>query len=329
MALITSKATLIAAITDTLNRADLSSASGGNVEIWIQLAEQRFQRDHRVREPGSNNAVLVSLMTTDPNWLLTAEPDIYLYGALCESAPYLKDDARLPMWEARLEASIERMSGSVRLNPNRTALAATTYAELQLAVADALNRGDIKNVIPLMVAFAEAGFRNDSRIRNLTSAAFSVDADDEALPAGLKVLESIAHNGPTYYGPIEKVGADVIGTLRGRFGASGAPAYAADIGGSLRFAPVPDTTYSLKITYWQTVTALSVGANWLYTAHPHIYYFGTLAQAGPWVKGDERAMGVVADAQMQLEDAVAKLDLEIWDRLNGGTLRRQFIAIGA
>lgn len=328
MALITTLATLKTAISDTLNRADISTASGGTMEVHIQLAEQRFQRDPRIREPGSNNSVLPSLMTTDPNWLLTAHPDIYLYGTLVELAPYLKDDARVPVWEQRYQDAVATLSGSVRLDPNRTALALTSYAELQLAVADALNRGDIKNIVPVMVALAEAGLRNDGRVRNLTNAAFSVDADDEALPAGLKVLESVAHNGPTYYGPIEKVGADMIGTLKGLYGESGVPAYCADVGGSLRFAPVPDTTYSLKITYWQTITALASGANWLYTNHPHIYFFATLAQAGPWVKGDVNAMGVVADAQGQLEDAIAKLDNEVWDRQWGGTLRRQFSPIG-
>lgn len=32
------------------------------------------------------------------NWLLTESPDIYLYGALVQSAPYLKEDERLQVW---------------------------------------------------------------------------------------------------------------------------------------------------------------------------------------------------------------------------------------
>ena len=32
------------------------------------------------------------------NWLLTNYPDAYLYGALAQSSPYLKDDARLQVW---------------------------------------------------------------------------------------------------------------------------------------------------------------------------------------------------------------------------------------
>jgi hypothetical protein len=32
------------------------------------------------------------------NWLLTYAPDLYLYGALLEATPYLKDDERLGTW---------------------------------------------------------------------------------------------------------------------------------------------------------------------------------------------------------------------------------------
>lgn len=32
------------------------------------------------------------------NWLLTKSPDLYLYGSLVAAEPYLKNDARLPVW---------------------------------------------------------------------------------------------------------------------------------------------------------------------------------------------------------------------------------------
>lgn len=32
------------------------------------------------------------------NWLILREPSLYLYGALCESAPFLKEDQRLVTW---------------------------------------------------------------------------------------------------------------------------------------------------------------------------------------------------------------------------------------
>ena len=39
-----------------------------------------------------------SLASNAANWLLTLAPDIYLYGALLESAPYIKEDARIQTW---------------------------------------------------------------------------------------------------------------------------------------------------------------------------------------------------------------------------------------
>jgi hypothetical protein len=32
------------------------------------------------------------------NWLLAMAPDLYLYGALLESAPYINEDARIQTW---------------------------------------------------------------------------------------------------------------------------------------------------------------------------------------------------------------------------------------
>lgn len=43
------------------------------------------------------------------NWLLTSHPDIYLYSALVEAAPYLKDDNRLQMWEMLREQRLEEL----------------------------------------------------------------------------------------------------------------------------------------------------------------------------------------------------------------------------
>lgn len=38
------------------------------------------------------------LATNSSNWLLALAPDLYLYGALLESAPYIKEDARIQTW---------------------------------------------------------------------------------------------------------------------------------------------------------------------------------------------------------------------------------------
>lgn len=43
------------------------------------------------------------LATYETNWLLARYPHVCLYGALKQSAPYLKDDARVSMWASLFE----------------------------------------------------------------------------------------------------------------------------------------------------------------------------------------------------------------------------------
>ena len=40
------------------------------------------------------------------NWLLTSHPGAYLFGALRQAAPYIRDDERVALWEAKYEAEI-------------------------------------------------------------------------------------------------------------------------------------------------------------------------------------------------------------------------------
>ena len=52
------------------------------------------------------------------NWLLTANPDIYLFGALVEAEPYLKNDERMPLWTNRLDKALTtlRLQGERELH---------------------------------------------------------------------------------------------------------------------------------------------------------------------------------------------------------------------
>jgi hypothetical protein len=45
----------------------------------------------------------------DTNWLLTNHPDVYLYGSLMHTAPYLKDDARVALWAGLLAQAMNEI----------------------------------------------------------------------------------------------------------------------------------------------------------------------------------------------------------------------------
>jgi hypothetical protein len=55
------------------------------------------------------------------NWLLAYAPDLYLYGALLEASPYLKDDERLATWSTLYINSI----GDIEIADQRASVAST------------------------------------------------------------------------------------------------------------------------------------------------------------------------------------------------------------
>lgn len=52
--------------------------------------------------------------TNTVNRFLLAHPDIYRYAALCESAPYLKEDPRLAVWEQALNNRLDDLHRSTQ-----------------------------------------------------------------------------------------------------------------------------------------------------------------------------------------------------------------------
>jgi hypothetical protein len=56
------------------------------------------------------DAEITPLSASAPtNWLLTDYPDIYLYGSLMHSAPFLRDDERLTEWEGLLNTALDEL----------------------------------------------------------------------------------------------------------------------------------------------------------------------------------------------------------------------------
>lgn len=44
------------------------------------------------------------------NWLLTLAPDLYMYGTLLESAPYMKEDERISTWSAGFSMALDGLN---------------------------------------------------------------------------------------------------------------------------------------------------------------------------------------------------------------------------
>lgn len=69
----------------------------------IGTQDQSYTLTYWAKVPTLNDAA-------PQNWLLLAEPGIYLYGTLVETAPYLKADARLGTWAGLYSAIVAGMT---------------------------------------------------------------------------------------------------------------------------------------------------------------------------------------------------------------------------
>lgn len=111
---------------DALDNKDATNTSTGK-PLYFSVVGNQF-RVHP--SPDSNYtaeltyyAQLSKLSDSNTtNWLLTDSPDVYLYGALIQAAPYLQDDARINVWSGLYAAGVE----AVQVSDDRAATSGGT-----------------------------------------------------------------------------------------------------------------------------------------------------------------------------------------------------------
>ena len=173
-------------------------------------------------------------------------------------------------------------------------MAITTYAELQTATANWLDRTDLTARIPEFIELSEANFNRVIRSPDMVTKddSFSIASRYTTLPTDtLEIVRIVLDLTPVVV--LEYLTPEEISERRVSMSATGKPYYFTVIGGStnqLEVVPSPDSTYTSSIVYYTRIAALSDSAtsNWLLAAHPDIYLFGTLVEAEPYLKNDER-----------------------------------------
>lgn len=167
----------------------------------------------------------------------------------------------------------------------------TDYASLQASVANWLHRADLAAQIPDFIALAEAKLSSNLVARqmevrtNLTATAGNAYL---TLPSDmLEMVRLTLQTDPIItlkYASPDELTADYPTSSTGR------PAVFAVIGGQVQMAPIPDSAYTLELTYQQRIPALSGTntTNWLLSGWPNAYLYGALCAAQPFIVNDTR-----------------------------------------
>ena len=170
-------------------------------------------------------------------------------------------------------------------------MAITTYAELQSAITDFLNRDDLDAKAPTFISLAESNLSRDIRHwRQEKRSTAELDTQYSAIPADfLEDIRFYITSGDTR--PLEKISQfELLDRKFRNLNTSGQPAYYALTAGEIEVYPVPDGTYTAELYYYSEIEALSDSntSNWMLQYFPDAYLYGSLIHSAPYLKDDSR-----------------------------------------
>lgn len=170
-------------------------------------------------------------------------------------------------------------------------MAITTYSDLQSTIANYLARSDLTAQIPDFIRLAETRLRRDLRIRQMMNAATTSTTGADAtvaLPSDfLEVRDLVLLTNPVT--PLNYISPSVF-SRNARVTESGRPLDYTILATEFKFAPVPDTAYTIEILYYAAPTFLSSTnpSNAFLANVPDLLLYASLVEAESYLMNDPR-----------------------------------------
>ena len=170
-------------------------------------------------------------------------------------------------------------------------MAITDYSSLQTTIANYLARTDLTAQIPDFIRLAETRLRRELRIRQMMKSATTTTTGGDAtvaLPSDfLEVRDLIIQTNPVRV--INYVSPSVF-SRNTRSTESGYPIDYTILATEFKFAPIPDSTYTLEILYYAAPEYLSDTntSNVFLAVCPDLLLYGALIEAEPYLMNDAR-----------------------------------------
>lgn len=184
-------------------------------------------------------------------------------------------------------------------------MALTSYSELKSSIADWLNRGDLTAVIPDFISLAEAQMERKLPTQKMVKRAnATIDTPFSALPSDFLSAKSLILTSTSPVRQLTFISQDELDAKKHIYSATGKPNYFALVGNQIEVLPAPDSSYTAELTYIATLSKLSDSntSNWVLARHPDVYLYGSLLQAAPYLRDDERVGLWSSQYQAAMED---------------------------
>jgi hypothetical protein len=184
-----------------------------------------------------------------------------------------------------------------------------TYSELKTNIANYLNRSDLTGQMDMFIDNVEGEINRRVRRKEMIKRA-TATADAQYLSLPTDWLEGInVEITSNDFSPILQQSIESLDIYRKSINnKTGQPVYFAFVDDTMELAPTPDTSYTLQLTYYSKVDALSDSntSNFLSNNHPDVYLYGALKHASIYLMEDER----VAMFSQLFEKALEELKME-------------------
>lgn len=162
------------------------------------------------------------------------------------------------------------------------------YADLQSAIANWLHRSDLTSIVPDLIMLGEKRILREVRCLEMETALnVTISSGVAALPADYLDLKHAYIDGTVTQALSRCTAAQIYEQYPLR-SSGGKPAFVAREGSNFIFGPYPDSSYTVKGTYYAKPTSIQSSANAVFVAHPDLYLFAALLEAAPYLKNDTR-----------------------------------------
>lgn len=184
-----------------------------------------------------------------------------------------------------------------------------TYSELKTNIANYLNRSDLTSQMDMFIDNVEGEINRRVRRKEMIKRA-TATADAQYLSLPTDWLEAInVEITSNNFSPILQQSIESLDIYRKSINnKTGQPVYFAFVDDTMELAPTPDASYTLQLTYYGKIDALSDSntSNFLSNNHPDVYLYGALKHASIYLMEDER----VAMFSQLFEKALEELKME-------------------
>jgi hypothetical protein len=167
------------------------------------------------------------------------------------------------------------------------------YTTLQSALLDWLDRDDMTAVAPTLVQLGENRIYRELRLRSMEATLnVTIAAGIAPIPADFLELKEahVLDNNISY--PLHSETNEFIYRKYQTRSSDSMPRYISQEGDNFIFGPYPDTTYTIRGTYYKRLTALSASntSNYFTGNGADLLFWASLAEAELYLKNDNRTV---------------------------------------